>query len=131
MPGSREDVEDVWRQFVPRKRADELLEQPAAVVRALAQYDRASLVEAADLLVRTTGGLDPERWLTKVRLGSAGAPRPQGQNQRMVPASFDPFASDAPSRRPATGTDGNHPQTADGPARRAAIWRTSPESGRP
>ncbi len=88
-------VRDVWRQFAPRRQRPVLANAPADVLSGLADHDRATLAEAADLLVRTTGELDPQRWLAKASLGSRLLTRRNHSGAHtLVPPSFDPFASD-------------------------------------
>ena len=103
--GGADHVRDIWDQFVPRRQRRALTDAPDDVLTALSGHDRATLAEAADLLVRTTGELDPTRWLAKARLGSRLLTQRRNGTHRLVPPSFDPFASDrqpdaAPPGRP-------------------------------
>ncbi len=68
---------------------------------ALGAFDWVTLLEAADLAVRQTGGeLRPSLWLEKARMGAATGSGPLPR-RTFIGTTLDPFAQDDDSLRPA------------------------------
>lgn len=96
---NHEHVARVWAHYDPRPievAVDEV------TLSALARFDPAMLTEAADLVVRTSGRLNPALWLRKARFGNRlytdlGAGIAPAVSKRHLPSGFDPFASDQPA----------------------------------